>query len=330
MANRFLKHITSEYIDATTRFASKERRMARKIMVYVEGYDDISFWRDVLAQFETEQLYFEISVPSRSDLAKGKRVLLNMLDSLGKNLILCMDSDFDYLFQGKTTQSEMVLNNKYIVHTYAYSIENLLCYSKSLKNVCVKATKNDIDIFNINHFVTSYSSTIFPLFLWYAYSALNGRENLFVLSDFKNSVRLNFVDIKNDGESTLQWLSKSVQRRLKLLEEENVKWIPRVKDFGREIAQLGITRDNCYLFMNGHTLMDNILIMLQSITEVLKVMKINQIKQSSRIGISLENELSNYKNSLRNVENILKDNDQYKNSFLYDMIIKRVKAALIL
>lgn len=328
MGNRFLKHITSEYIDATTRFASKGRRSARKIMIYVEGYDDISFWRDVLAPFETENLYFEISVPSRSDLAKGKRVLLNMLDNLGENLMLCMDSDFDYLFQGKTTQSRVVLNTKYIIHTFAYSIENLLCYSQSLKNVCVKATKNDTDIFNIDAYIKSYSYTIYPLFLWYAYSALNGRENLFVLSDFKNSVRINFVDIRDDGAPTIEWLQRSVQRRIKLLEEENSKWITMVKEFGKELTQLGVTRENCYLFMHGHTLMDNTLTMLQSVTEVLKAMKLNQIKESTRTGVSLENELSNYKNSLRNVENILKDNDNYKNCPLYQMITERVKEAI--
>ncbi|MEG1635462.1 MAG: DUF4435 domain-containing protein, partial [Rikenellaceae bacterium] len=229
-----------------------------------------SFWRDVLTPFETDKLYFEISVPVRSDLAKGKRVLLDMIDRLGSNFMLCMDSDFDYIFQGKTNQSRTILSSKYIIHTFAYSIENLLCYAPSLKGICVKATKNDSEIFNIAHYMEAYSHTIYPLFLWYAFSALNGHENFFVLADFKNSVRVNFVDIRDDGAPTIEWLTRSVQRRIKLLEENNVKWVPKVKEFGKELMNIGVTRENCYQYMHGHTLMDNTLVMLHSITEVLK------------------------------------------------------------
>mgnify|MGYP000565015819 CR=1 FL=1 len=45
---------------------------------------------------------FEVMLPSKTTLAKGKKsVLMNELGpQLGQNMIACVDSDYDYLLQG--------------------------------------------------------------------------------------------------------------------------------------------------------------------------------------------------------------------------------------
>lgn len=93
-----------------------------------------------------------------------------MIDERDRDTILCMDSDFDYLFKNFNDQSRLVTNTPRLFHTYAYATENFLCHPPSLHKVCVKATKNDTLIFNFEKFMTAYSRTIYPLFLWYAYS----------------------------------------------------------------------------------------------------------------------------------------------------------------
>ena len=50
-------------------------RGCKLIMVYVEGYEDIAFWRGVFDDYESEEFMFEITVPLRDDLAKGKKVV---------------------------------------------------------------------------------------------------------------------------------------------------------------------------------------------------------------------------------------------------------------
>ena len=114
-------------------------------MAYVESYDDVSFWRTLLGEFEDDTRYFEVMLPSKTTLAKGKKsVLMNELGSqLGQNMIACVDSDYDYLLQGATHTSRYIINNKYVFHTYAYAIENYQCYSGALHEVCVMATLND-------------------------------------------------------------------------------------------------------------------------------------------------------------------------------------------
>ena len=115
-------------------------------MAYVESYDDIAFWRTLLSEFENEERYFQVMLPSATSLAKGKKmVLMNTLNTseLGRSLIACVDSDYDFLLQGATKVSHKINKNPYIFQTYGYAIENFHCFADSLHEVCVQATLND-------------------------------------------------------------------------------------------------------------------------------------------------------------------------------------------
>ena len=184
------------------------------VRVYVEGYEDVAFWRGIFDHFHNPYLRFEISVPNRDDLPKGKKVLMSMIGRTSADeVLLCVDSDFDYLFDGSTEQSREILEAENMFHTYTYATENYLCYAPSLRNVCVKATKNDTRIFDFERFFAEYSRTIYPLFLWYAFSAQLKEENIFTLAEFRASVRLGYADIRHNGENTLAWLGQNVERR---------------------------------------------------------------------------------------------------------------------
>ena len=121
MGKRLSENLSSLYIGAANKLKPKCSR--RKIIAYVESYDDISFWRTLLGEYENETRYFEVMLPSKTTLAKGKKsVLMNELGPrLGQNMIACVDSDYDYLLQGATHTSRYIINNKYVFHTYAYA-----------------------------------------------------------------------------------------------------------------------------------------------------------------------------------------------------------------
>ena len=298
-----------------SRYSTREYRL---VQVFVEGYDDVAFWRGIFDDYETEWLKFEISVPPRQDLAKGKKVLLGMIGECCDDRILCVDSDFDYLFEDFNEQSRQVNRTPYLFHTYAYATENYLCWPASLHKVCVKATKNDTMIFDFERFMGRYSRAIYPLFLWYAYSARRKSEKAFTLVDFRSSVRLNYRDIREDGQQTLEWLERQVSKRVRMLETHNPQWAAEVEAFGQHIRNRGVEPNNVHLFMQGHTLMDNVvLILLHTVCDKLRDMNIDRIAAGTKQGISLKNELSNYNNSLRNVREVLLDNEQYKDCFLY-------------
>jgi len=302
----------------------------RLVRVFVEGYEDVAFWRGIFDHFRNPYLRFEISVPVRDDLPKGKKVLLNMIPESCENLLLCVDSDFDYLFAGRTAQSAEVAGARHMFHTYAYATENYLCYAPSLHNVCVKATKNDTRIFDFVAFMRDYSCTIYPLFVWYAYSAQLSTEHVFPLIDFKSAVRLGYLDIEDNGARTLEWLARNVEKRHRLLCQRNPKMIEPMKAFELLLRERGVTPETTYLFMHGHTLMDNVvMVLLNSVCEKLRQLSIAKINASKKQGVALRNEMANYTNSLRSIRDVLLDNENYTRCPLYKRLQRDIQKYIV-
>ena len=295
----------------------------RLVRVFVEGYEDVAFWRGIFDHFTNPYLRFEISVPTRKDLPKGKKVLLSMAEEADEEMLLCMDSDFDYLFDDEDEVSRQIVESPYMFHTYTYATENYLCYAPSLHNVCVKAVKNDAYIFDFEQFMADYSRTIYPLFLWYAYSASRKTENVLPLIDFKSSVRIGYLDIEANGANTIAWLKRNVDRRVASLEEDHPDMVEAIPAFAERIKKKGVEPELTYLFMHGHTLMDNVVLtVLSGVCEKLRQISLSQIICSSKEGVALKNEMSNYTNTLRSIRDVLLDNENYTSSPLY----KRLKA----
>lgn len=295
----------------------------RLVRVFVEGYEDVAFWRGIFDHFHNPYLRFEISVPTRKDLPKGKKVLLSMAEQANEELLLCMDSDFDYLFDDEDEVSRRIVESPYMFHTYTYATENYLCYAPSLHNVCVKAVKNDAHIFDFERFMADYSRTIYPLFLWYAYSASRKTESVLPLVDFKAAVRIGYLDIEQNGANTIAWLQRNIERRVASLEADNPDMAREIPAFAERIKKKGVEPELTYHFMHGHTLMDNVvMILLEGVCEKLRQMSLSKIICSSKEGVALRNEMSNYTNTLRSIRDVLLDNDNYESSPLY----KRLKS----
>jgi uncharacterized protein YlaN (UPF0358 family) len=309
------------------------------VRVYVEGYEDVAFWRGIFDHFRNPYLRFEISVPNREDLPKGKKVLMGMIgNTSAEDVLLCVDSDFDYLFDGATEQSRAILEAENMFHTYTYATENYLCYAPSLRNVCVKATKNDTRIFDFERFMAAYSRAIYPLFLWYVHSAQLSHESVFTLAEFRAAVRFGYVDIRRNGENTLAWLERNVEHRREALERENPEMVAEVEAMGERLKSKGVEEDNCYLYMHGHTLMDNVVMpLLKAVCDKLRQLSVAKITNSKVEGTALKNELQNYTNTLRSIHDVLLDNENYTACPLYkrlrddiqtylDVMIGRIKA----
>ena len=100
MAKRLQQHISSAYFEAANQLTSKQAR--RKVVAYVEGYEDIFFWRSVLSELEDEEHYFEVMLPSRQHkIERGKKAAISrLLSDVGEDMIACVDADYDYLLQG--------------------------------------------------------------------------------------------------------------------------------------------------------------------------------------------------------------------------------------
>ena len=91
-------------------------------------------------------------------------------------------------------------------------------------------------------------------------------------------------------------------------------------------ASTGTTPETAYLFMHGHTLMDNVvMILLNSVCEKLRAMSIAKITASKKQGVALKNEMANYTNSLRSIRDVLLDNENYTKCPLYKRLQRDIE-----
>ncbi len=314
-------NITSSYFEAANRLNSKQSR--RKIIAYVESYDDVFFWRSILSRFETDKVYFEVMLPSRvGKLERGKKAALMSLLSgkVGQGMIACVDADYDYLEQGATPTSREILHNPYIFHTYAYAIENMQCYAPSLHDVCVAVTLNDHTIFDIEQYLADFSTIIYPLFVWSIWYYRTPNYGQFTITDFLRVIEISSFSFASASES-LHRLRSKVGKRVEQLKRANPdarESYARVKD---DLARLGVTPTTTYLYIQGHHLFNRVVLpMLDKICEKLVREQENQIARPSVHGTQRRNELSSYSNSLEDLVPMLKKNVGFMRSEQYARI----------
>ena len=58
MVRTLLNNINSNYFNALNALKGKAHR--QRIVAYVESYDDVSFWRNILDAYENDKRYFEV------------------------------------------------------------------------------------------------------------------------------------------------------------------------------------------------------------------------------------------------------------------------------
>lgn len=178
--------------------------------------------------------------------------------------------------------------------------------------------------------MADYSRTIYRLFLWYAYSAKLSDEHVFTLVDFKSSVRLNYLDLEDNGARTIAWLQRNVARREQTLASKHPKQAAELDDFAAQLGRLGVTPETTYLYMHGHTLMDNVvMVLLETVCEKLRQMTAARITASKKEGVVLKNEMSNYTNTQRSIRDVLLDNENYQDCPLFKRLYRDIERYMV-
>ena len=114
-----------------------------------------------------------------------------------------------------------------------------------------------------------------------------------------------------------------------MLREKNPRLIAQVERFEQLLAVRGVTPETTYLYMHGHTLMDNVvMVCLQNVCDKLKEMSMARIHASNKTGIALKNEVANYKNATRSIRDVLLDNENYTDCPLYKLVEKDIEEYL--
>ena len=317
-------YISSQYVQAANRLAGKHAR--KSIVVYVESFDDVAFWSTLLRPLETEEVYFEVMLPSKTSLCKGKKIAL--ANQLGPNMIACVDADYDYLMQGSTPTSEEVCRSPYVFHTLVYAIENYQCHASSLHNVCVSATLNDRRIFDFEAFLKAFSEIIHPLFVWNVWCYREGKFKQFSMADFYRIVRLRDINLYHP-EQELNDLRRRVNSKIARLQHQFPEAKKGYKPLREELLLLGVTPDVTYLFMRGHDLLDGIVSLLTTkVCDQLRRERERDIHKFAEHAKQMQNELASYQHSVASVDDILKHHHGYATAPQYLWVQDQIKAFL--
>ena len=333
MRSHLNSYISSDYVGAANALRGKSAR--KRIVAYVESYDDVLFWRMVLSEYEDETRYFEVMLPTKGNLKKGKRqALLSLMTQsddmtlsgadakhhrmkIGANMIACVDADYDYLLQGATSLNRFILNSPYVLHTYVYAIENYQCYAQGLHNVCVMSTLNDHHLFDFEDFMAQYSRIIFPLFVWSVMLYIDGEYSKFTITDFNNVVGIKHGRMQ-DIPQVLDKLRHKVRVKVSMLQREiegKKEEYLKTKDL---LLRLGVTQETTYLYVQGHHLFNNVVVpTMQSVCDELRRERELEIRRKACHVVQMQNELSAYNHSQSDISQMLKKSQGYVRSAPY-------------
>ena len=307
--SRLSAQLNSAYIAAASRLEG--RRARPRAVAYVESYDDILFWRDVLTR-AAPHVQFEVVLPSRVTLGRGKKIAL--ANRLGPHMIACVDADYDVLMQGATPTSAMVCRSPHVLHTGVYAIENLQCHAEVLHRVCVMATLNDRELFDFRAFLQAFSRTVHPLLVWNVWAYRYGAYTQFSLTDFARTVELREVQLHHP-ERMIEALRRRVNRQIAMLQRRFPQARATYKPLRDELEQLGVTPDKTYLYMRGHDLVDVVLgPLLAVVCDNLRREREREINQLACHAVQQQNELAAYRHAVAPFEEMLRKHTAYHNT----------------
>ena len=124
-------------------------------------------------------------------------------------------------------------------------------------------------------------------------------------------------------------MHRRVEAKLGWLRRRFPKWQLRVDALGRELEPLGLRPDPTYLYIQGHHLMENVVMkLLTPVCTALRREREREIKQLAEHREQMQNELTCYENSLVSIGLMLKKNDGYKNLYLYQWMRRDVERLL--
>lgn len=262
MATSLIQGASSAYINAQNALRSK--RNLPEVYIYVEGLDDVTFWKECIRPF-CSNFSFRVTQLRKHDgsIAEGKRHLLESIgiQSLGPNKYVAVDADYDWIIDNykpsSTTSSisDIIRRNPYILHTFLYSIENYKCHPLCIAGMMDKISGNS-DEKEIQNLYNSFSIVMSRLFLAHIVSS-DKCDGRYGLRDFRNDVDALTIEV-----ATMQLDEKSrtfVRQREADMKDYMVQNQKELENYRQKLKDYGFDESKYFLLMQGH-IIENVLI----------------------------------------------------------------------
>lgn len=304
--------LTPEY----SRLASKLTGNPNRVTVEVEDDIDAEFWADILReQCPEKEFHFNpyqtITNGKEYVEVTGKSRIIKMAETLNRFHIGCVDSDYDWMLSNSTVYGKTITSTPFLLQTYAYSIENLMCAPETLTSLVHSSCDEDTD-FDFTSYFNVLSSSVYPLLIWSLYLKSKNCQG-FTPRDW--------TDILPHNSKDIEVIKTKVSEAIKDLEAKHVGESADVKVFENELKNK-LQLEESYLYVQGHALFDHIhRAVLKPIVDSLSKQHFNELTETKdKVTYS-----KNIKQS--RIDILLSNNYRYKPySKLYKVICSDIAA----
>lgn len=266
-----------------------------KAAVHLEAKEDELFWGRLFKYYFPQNTFRFItySKSHNGNKTTGSSQCLAYRDYLSKEFVVCIDSDYNYIFRKKNIDI-----HHFIFQTYTYSFENHICFSKGLSEVCRESTGFENKYFDFEKFFREYSNVIYEFFVWHiilnriSFKLLSIKAfwDVITLSRKKN-------DLMNQSRNYLATLKRKVSSEIKKLKDK----YPMI-DIDKEkirLQNMGIYKDNVYLFVRGHNIYSLCVSLGRDVCEWILAEEKEKLKGDSMKITQLYNERTTFKKNLK-------------------------------
>ncbi len=290
-----------------------------RVTVEVEDTIDRDFWSDLLGELCPEkEFHFDpyhtiLNEDGSSErTGKGKSQIINTSADFNAWHIGCVDSDYDWILSDFTDAGKIIRGSKYLLQTYAYSVENLMCLSCTLEDFCHENTDEATE-FDFDDYLTRLSKAVYPLLVWSTYLCSKGNQNF-----TQTSWHEVLVNTEKDPEVSLAKIEAKAKAKIEELDKKYAGATTDKEDFEfKNMAGKGVTEEESYLFVRGHELFDHILYsVLNPVITKLRNQHYAALRASDTDEESRKAALREYQVKDTSVEKLLSKNYRYKNNTL--------------
>ena len=297
------------------------------ISVLCEDIYDNGFWRRII-EYAKPSLTDKLDFPNPNPKGtRGKDVLKKLKNYVNKKMIICVDSDCEYLYDNKV----WYINTKYIYHTIVHSRENFQCNHLSLNEICKDIADKSYDFITLFEYISERISIIF--YIWVhlkeiqQYSRVDkiiNNEEFCKILDFQD-IEYNTLEDKINLYQTIEDRVNDVLKKLEASMGEG--WYKSVIE--HEVPQLTtklieeyeIHPKETLSFFYGHAVLEKFVEPLTiKITDLLKESRIEEVRQE--LSQASENDISN---TISRIENASRQHVKTKIGDSFKYIIYAIK-----
>jgi len=313
--------------------------MGCNLSVLCEDFSDNGFWRCIIENAKPclkDKLYFPNPNPKGT---RGKDVLKKLKNYVNKKMIICVDSDCEYLYDNNV----WYIDKTYIYHTIVHSRENFQCNHLSLNEICKEIADQSYDFTTLFEEISEKISIIFYIWVhlkeirqYYKFDGIINNEQFCKILDFEG-IEYNSLEDKINLYQTIEDRVNEVLKKLKASMDE--EWYKSVIEYEvpqlmtKLIEQYEIHPEETLSFFYGHGVLEKFVEPLTiKITDLLIDSRIKQVKQelSQASEIDINNRINSLKNtSKQDVKTKIGDSFKYILYAIKNKYIGQIQQKLI-